>query len=206
MEKLTHLLQIDHGMYHASQIPIISDTVFESTDHSMDGSERNEASKCQRASSMFIVINSTVDMSSFSLDCSHCNTQIGQLTTSTLTLSSCSIISNSETSPISIDAGGHTRSSSVFMLGGKHSSMSESILPLVSFAPTLAKLPADPDALPSQSSETCGDELRTLSVFGTGFDFSSKSFCVGTGPLFAFTRRNTDQTETLRWTVDLTLS
>ncbi|KAK2954054.1 hypothetical protein BLNAU_11017 [Blattamonas nauphoetae] len=84
--------------------------------------------------------------------------------------------------------------------------MSELILPLVSFTPAFTKLPADHDALPSLSSETCGGELRTLSIFGTGFDFSSKSFSVGTGPLFAFTRRNADQTETLRWAVDLTLS
>ncbi|KAK2943780.1 hypothetical protein BLNAU_21318 [Blattamonas nauphoetae] len=84
--------------------------------------------------------------------------------------------------------------------------MSELLLPLVCFTPSFAKLPADPDALLSLSSETCGDELRTLSIFGTGIDFSSKSFSVGTGPLFAFSRRNVNHTETLRWTVDLTLS
>ncbi|KAK2944567.1 hypothetical protein BLNAU_20521 [Blattamonas nauphoetae] len=84
--------------------------------------------------------------------------------------------------------------------------MSDLILPPVSFTPPFTKLPADPDALPSLSSETCGGELRTLSVFGSGIAFSSKSFSDGTGPLFAFTRRNADQTETLRWAVDLTLS
>ncbi|KAK2962969.1 hypothetical protein BLNAU_1992 [Blattamonas nauphoetae] len=178
-----------HGQYHILESLIRSQNISiiggQSASIVSSGTENEQALSNSNPSSMLIVSNSTVALSSLRLICNGDHISVATISESSMSVSNCKIGAASSTSPFLSSC---TPSDNLMLtvvdtqVNWKHALA----LPLFGTMPTNHK------SLVTESSETSilgrdTDQARNLlSIVGSGLSFSNTAFPLATGPLFDF--------------------
>ncbi|KAK2950940.1 hypothetical protein BLNAU_14130 [Blattamonas nauphoetae] len=146
---------------------------------------------------MLYVTNSTVSLAYLSFDCSQSGASISHLASSSLTLSGCKIVSNSESSPFCIGDSAHE--CSVSLVDCSHTSaFLAALLPLVSLGESFQA---------TDSQIPCFNHPIVAFVSAHGLSVLDSQLVLGTGPLFSFSDSPTTLTQqSLSQTISTTLS
>ncbi|KAK2956345.1 hypothetical protein BLNAU_8712 [Blattamonas nauphoetae] len=127
---------------------------------------------------MFLLANSTVSLMDITLDSTEKGSRIGTLSSSSLTLRCCQILSNMEHSPFAVGDGWGTDGSSILLVGSSYrSQLSRSLLPLAS----LIHVQQRPD-----NQRDKYQSLTPVSITAIGLSITNTHLPVGTGPLLDF--------------------
>ncbi|KAK2956469.1 hypothetical protein BLNAU_8523 [Blattamonas nauphoetae] len=190
------VINVPEGLYQAHKLEIASltlllqgnDTVLIADEnHIVQPAHTNNANtqtdhQSQHPHMMFTMLNSTVHLSLFWLDCHREGWIVASLVSSNVHVHSCTILSNGLTSPFWVSGGmGDGDNSMVFVECSHQSPSNPALLPLVSCPRPSDQRYANSPNHPSldEKHESSG----SLTVSGTLLTFDSKDVILGTGPL-----------------------
>ncbi|KAK2948051.1 hypothetical protein BLNAU_16998 [Blattamonas nauphoetae] len=190
------IIAVPEGLYQAHQLEIVSASLFLLGNKTILAPEENPITQSDQTNEvdppyrhqsqhphmMFRLLNSTVHLCLFQLDCRREGWIVASLVSSNVRIHSCTIISNAHTPPFSISSRtGYEDNSIIFVECSHHSPSSPALLPLVSFTRPFDKRDEEsPNTpFPDERHELSG----SVTVCGTLLTFDSKDVILGTGPL-----------------------
>ncbi|KAK2946074.1 hypothetical protein BLNAU_18982 [Blattamonas nauphoetae] len=178
-----------HGQYHVLEYVVrslnISIIGAQSTSIVSSRTEDEQALSNSNPSSMLIVSNSTLALSSLRLICNGDHTSVATISESSLSVSKCKIGAASSTSPF-VSTWTPTDNSMLTVVDTQVNWKHATSLPL------FGTMPSNHKSLVTESSENriLGRETYQsrglLSIVGSGLTFSNTAFPLATGPLFDF--------------------
>ncbi|KAK2962967.1 hypothetical protein BLNAU_1990 [Blattamonas nauphoetae] len=178
-----------HGQYHVLDYVMrsLNISIFGAQSSSIVSSrtENDQGLSNSNPTSMLIVSNSTLELSSLRLICSGDHTSVATISESSLSVSNCKIHAASNTSPF-LSTWTPSDNSILLVVDTQVNWKHATSLPL------FGTMPSNHKSLVTESSETSilgrdTDQARgLLSIVGSGLSFSNTAFPLATGPLFDF--------------------